>query len=113
MSANGETGLKRAIIDAVNATGLARVWNSPSGKARGNRIHMAPTGTADIVGYMLRGSCRGFFVGLEVKHPGAKRKPAQEAWAAELTSAGAVYGCVSTVLDAVAIVVSAYRRAVP
>lgn len=65
-----EGDIRKAIIDALNATGEVVCWITPSGKARGGKQRLAPTGTPDILGYTtLRHRAPGRLVGIEVKKP--------------------------------------------
>jgi hypothetical protein len=67
-----ETALKREIVDALNKTGLCRVWSTPSGKVqvRGGWMYLAPEGTPDVCGFARDGR----FVGIEIKVPKHKTK---------------------------------------
>lgn len=96
---NQETHLKRAIIDAINASGLARVWNSPAGVARVRRgyVHMAPRGTADISGHTRFGRA----VYLEVKLPKGVVSDEQTAFIAEAKRSGCIAGIVRSVGEAI------------
>lgn len=98
---NAETHLKRAIIQAVNASGLARVWNSPAGVARIRRgfVHMAPRGTADVSGHTRRGRA----VYLEVKLPSGKVSTEQERFIADARDWGCVASVVRSVDEAIAL----------
>lgn len=108
---NPETALKRAVIDAINATGLAVVWNSPVGAARRGRIRMAPKGTPDVIGYLRDGR----LLAIECKMPNDRtektRRESQQAWRDRAQSAGCVVGVVRSVAEAVAVVTQANGRA--
>jgi len=110
---NPETALKAAIIAAVNATGLAVVWNSPAGKvpARRGWVQLAPKGTPDIVGYMRDGR----LVAIEVKLPkdgtAAARRETQQAWRDRAAASGCVVGVARSVAEAVRVVTEAKGRA--
>lgn len=104
-----ETPLKAAILDALAAMGVV-AWNSPSGQARvrRGRVHMAPKGTPDIVGYLDGG---GRMLAIEVKVPGEEPKPHQAAWMDRARRAGVVVACAHSVAEAVAVVDAARRPA--
>jgi len=109
--AKGETGLKRAILDALNASGLVEAWNQPSGQHRVRRgfLHCAPKGSSDLCGYFLDGS--GRHLALEIKIPGEKAKPEQTAALERVIAAGGVGAVVCSVVEALAVVQREFRRA--
>jgi hypothetical protein len=96
-----EQDLTHAIIVAVNASRRASVQRTHSGRVKVKRgwMHLAKIGTADITGFMLDGSAR--FVALEVKLPGEKPTPEQEAYREEVMAAGGVHAVVRSVDEAV------------
>ena len=102
---NAETTLKKQILAALATIGVT-AWNSPSGLARRGRIHMAPTGTPDIIGYLPGGR----MLALEVKMPGKKPSVGQLEWIAKATSAGVASTVVRSVDDAVRFVTTAEAR---
>lgn len=97
------------MIDAINATRLAFVWRSQAGSIPlyGRYIQLAPNGCPDIVGWMLRGAKRGFFVGIEVKLPGKKASDVQEEWQQRLRDSGCIAAIAWSVPDAINIVKAA------
>lgn len=105
-----EQNIVKAVLDAINRSGLAKVWRNQSGivRTRGGFMHLAPKGSPDIVGYMLDGSAR--FVGIEVKkpkkdggHTNAEQVDAQAKWRDELIKAGAVWMQVTSADEALAV----------
>ena len=100
-----ESDLYRPIIDAAIASGLAVLWRNQSGKTkvRGGYMQLGPTGSPDLVGWMLRGPFPGRFVGLEVKKPREKPTEAQLEWQARIKASGGVAGVVETVGEAIRI----------
>lgn len=101
MKSKSETALKAAILAALARIGVV-AWNSPAGQIRARRgyVHLAPRGTADIVGYMPDGR----LVGLEVKLPNGRVSPEQEAWRERAARAGCVVAVVRSVAEAVDVV---------
>lgn len=63
------------IIEALRLVGVT-TWRSQSGRVKGGRMHLAPKGTPDLVGF----TCQGQFVGIEVKTPTGKMSAEQEQW---------------------------------
>ena len=96
-----EQDITRAIIAAVNATGLAEVWRNQSGTVRvkGGYMHHAHAGVADVVGFAARS---GLMVAIEVKKPGEVPTQAQTAFLERLRRAGGVAACVTSVAEALA-----------
>lgn len=89
-----EQDIVRAILEAVNASGLARVWRHHSGIVKVARgfMHLAPKGSPDIVGYALDS---GRFVGIEVKLPSKEKKhpervKLQQEWRDKINAAGGI-----------------------
>lgn len=105
-----ETPLVRAIIDTLNESRIATVWRNQSGALHGGRIHLAPEGTPDIVGF----DRRGVFVGLEVKAPGGRTKPDrlinQAMWRDRIRIAGGITAEVRSVEEAVSAVLAGSNR---
>ena len=95
-----EQRLTRAIIEAVNGTLRAHVWRHQSGRVRvrGGWMHLAPSGSPDIVGYM-RGT--GRFLGIEVKLPGELPTAIQVTWRDAIQKAGGIAAVVWSVDDAI------------
>ena len=105
-----ETELSRAIRDAL--TGLDYVWcmRINAGGYRGRMVG-APKGTSDLVAcvsvienhghYYAE---HGLFVALEVKLPGCKTSPAQDAFARRIRALGGVYEVVTSVDEALRVV---------
>ena len=93
---NPETSLTRDVIDALNLLPGFLVWRSQAGavKSRGGGwVHMAPAGTADVVG--LYGP-HGVFFGVETKntHRDACKCEtcvAQRAWGETVVARGGKY----------------------
>lgn len=106
-----ETDIKRAIVTAMNATGLCRVWSTPSGRVqvRGGWMSLAPEGTPDICGWARDGR----FVGVEVKVPGHKTKPERAAKQSQaqtdIRSAGGISGQVEDAASAVRLLSSHFN----
>lgn len=107
-----EQQLTRAIIDAVNASGLAYVWRSQAGglKVKGGYVELAPPGTPDVVGYTTRRHALGpgRFVGLEVKLPKGKLTEAQERFM--VSAYGGLLAVVRSVDDAIRLLTGAPLR---
>lgn len=110
---NPETALKAAVIEAINATGLAVVWSTPSGGIRvGARyIKLAPTGTPDILGYLRDGRLLAIECKTTTGRTDKIRAQLQQAWRDRAADAGCVVGVARTVAEAVAIVQGARGRA--
>jgi hypothetical protein len=106
-----EQDLTRSIIESVNASGLAHVWRNHPGMVKVRRawMHLAPKGSADIIGYLLDGSAR--LVGLEVKLPKEKPTELQDEWRARVLAAGGVAAIVRSVAEALDVLRAASRRA--
>jgi hypothetical protein len=101
-----EQHLTKAIITAVNATGLAFVWRSQAGrvKVRGGYMQLAPDGCPDVIGWMTRGASRAVFVGIEVKLPGEQPSPVQKEWHRWMRGYGCVVATAWSVADAIEVV---------
>jgi hypothetical protein len=93
-----ESEIQRQVIQAVNASGLARVWRTQSGTRSGGRMHLAPTGTPDIVGYTRFGR----FLGLEVKRPGKGPSKAQQDVGTAILASGGLWVVVASADSAIA-----------
>jgi len=108
-----ETALRAAIVDALNATGLVRVWSVHAGRVRvrGGWMHLSPVGTPDVCGYALRD---GRFIGIEIKVIGNRtakeRAEAQHDFQQDITKHGGIAGQVTSVTEAVALVSKALGR---
>lgn len=108
-----ETALRSAIVDALNATGLCRVWSVHAGlvKVRGGWMHLSPVGTPDVCGFTNAGT----FIGIEIKVEGNKtrreRAGAQAAFREDIARRGGITGVAMSVAEAIAIVASATGRA--
>lgn len=102
-----ETALRSAIVAALNATGLCRVWSVQCGRVRvrGGWMMLCPVGTPDVCGYLYRD---GRFVGIEIKVEGNRthkdRAAAQAKFQADIRAHGGVVGQVESVAEAVALV---------
>lgn len=105
---NGETPLKKAIVDAINATGLAKVWSVPSGRAKGGKIRLAPEGTPDVCGYQRRDG-RAVFV--EVKRPKGHRRESQVQFIQGARTSGCIAGFAESVQEAIDLILSASKEA--
>ena len=88
-----ESDLTQPCLAALRALGC-EVWRCQSGvvKVRGAWMHLAPKGTADMIGYMPGGR----FLAAETKasHKDAcacDSCEAQRVWGARLTAAGGLY----------------------
>jgi hypothetical protein len=98
-----ETPIVKAVIAAVNASGLAFVWRNQSGvvRAKGGYVHLAPNGSPDRVGFARA----GLFVGLECKVEGSKtekeRAGLQAEWRARIIAAGGIAGEVRNAAEAI------------
>jgi hypothetical protein len=109
-----ETALRSSIVDALNATGMCRVWSVHAGrvKVRGGWMHLSPVGTPDICGYAL-GS--GRFIGIEIKVAGNRtdkaRAAAQTAFQVHIATHGGISGQVESVAGAMALIRRALERA--
>lgn len=99
-----ETAIVRAIIDAVNASGIALVWRQNTGAAKatyGGRtrfIRFGVVGAADITGY-IRGSGRRLEI--EVKRPGGKTTASQDYYGRAINEGGALYFVAHSVEEAI------------
>jgi hypothetical protein len=75
-------------------------------------MHLAPSGTPDVVGFSLSG---GRFVGIEIKVAGNKtakdRAVAQRSFQQEIATAGGISGQVETIAEAIELVRTALGRA--
>jgi hypothetical protein len=102
-----ETALRSAIVYALNATGLVRVFSVTAGRVRvrGGWLHLCPVGTPDVIGFALRS---GRFVGIEVKVGGNKtdkvRAEKQRAFQADIAAHGGIAGQVDNVASAISLV---------
>jgi len=108
-----ETALRAAIVDALNATGLVRVWSVHAGRVRvrGGWMHLSPVGTPDVCGYALRD---GRFIGIEIKVPGNRtakeRAEAQREFQRQISTHGGISGQVTSAVEAVALLRNAIGR---
>jgi hypothetical protein len=108
-----EQPITRAVIDALNATHRAVVWRAQSGKVqvRGAWMYLAPEGTPDVLGFSL---LDGRMIGIEVKDPkgttNAARRAAQEAWRKQALAAGCIAGQVTSVDEALRLVLRPEER---
>jgi hypothetical protein len=108
-----ETAIRSAIVDALNATRLCRVWSAHAGivKVRGGWMHLSPEGTPDVVGF----SRSGIFIGIEIKVAGNKttkeRAAKQAAFREAIARAGGMTGVATSIGEAVAIVTAATHGA--
>jgi hypothetical protein len=89
--------LKLRGIPAVRVNGGGMYASGPGGRTRYVRFTSAP-GCADILAVLPPG---GRFAGIEVKGPGGKLTPAQEAFAAAVRKAGGVSLVVHSVSELV------------
>jgi len=82
-----ETDIQKSILLYLDAHDIT-AWRNNSGSVRvkGGYMHLSPTGTPDIVGYLPDGR----FLGIEVKRPGEDRTPAQVAFAINAEACGAL-----------------------
>lgn len=104
-----EKQIQTNIIQAINYSGKAYVWNVNAGKAKvrkGNKeymINLAPTGHSDIQGIRRRD---GKFIAIEVKRPTRKNKTteAQELFLEEIKNYGGVSGVATTPEEALEII---------
>jgi hypothetical protein len=95
-----ESDIVRQVIQVVNDSRLAYVWRCQSGTLLGGRVHLAPPGTPDIVGFRRRD---GRFVGLEVKVPGKKPSSEQLVAGQRIRDCGGLWGCVTSAAAALAL----------
>lgn len=99
----GETAIIASIVTVVNRTGEAFVWRNQSGivRVKGGFMHLAPSGSPDVVGWTRDGR----FVGFEVKVPNARtekgRAERQAEWRARIIAAGGVAAQVTGAMDAI------------
>ena len=104
-----ETDIKRATIDALNATGLCLVWSTPSGhiQVRGGWMSLAPEGTPDVTGIARDGR----FIGIEIKKPGGRTNKAradkQAKFQGHIARLGGISGQVESAAEAVTILLNA------
>ena len=94
-----EGQIQRAILDALPLLGVV-AWRTQSGTRSGGRMHLAPSGTPDIVGYRIRDAK---FIAIECKAPGGKPSPEQVAWLARAQASGVLCGIARGVDDVVRI----------
>ena len=99
-----ETDISLAIRKALNASGVAYVWREQAGTASSGRRQLAPPGTPDIIGWVRMGPNRGRMLGIEVKTPKGKARPAQIEWHAKASVDGVVCGFARSVAEAIVIV---------
>ena len=84
-------GLETDLVIWRNNVGQASHWDPGSGRTLRVVYGLAP-GSADLVGILAP---RGRLLALEVKRPGEKARPDQEAWLALVRSCGG-FACVVT-----------------
>lgn len=91
-----EADIQRACLEVLRLRGVW-AWRTNSGAVKvGKRlIRLAPPGTPDILA-LLPG---GRLLGVEVKRPGGKLRPTQEAWADAARMAGAAFLVVRDAAD--------------
>jgi len=104
-----ETELSRNIRDALTALDYVWCLRVNAGGYRGRMVG-APKGTSDLIACVERPMVSwerelvGVFVALEVKRPGGKTSPAQDAFARRIRALGGVYAVVTSVEDALEVV---------
>jgi hypothetical protein len=83
-----ETAVVREILEYLARRGIM-AWRCQSGIVRVKRgwMHLAPKGTADIVGVLPGGR----FLAVEVKTDDGDLEPSQVEWWARIIAAGALY----------------------
>lgn len=104
-----EKQLQSGIIEAINYSGLAWVWNVNAGRipietTRGRRMFQAaPAGHADIQGIRRKD---GKFVAIEVKLPNRRKNVTtlQENFLREVLSRGGVAGVATSHEEALSII---------
>ena len=91
-----ETDIQKAIVASCQRPNiwLMRV-NSGLAKMGKYAIHLAPAGTADIIGWRS-----GVFVAIEVKVPGEHPTKIQQEFLDKAAKAGCVVGCAHSVIEA-------------
>ena len=98
-----ETALMMQIRDALLATGRVLLWRNNTGKLKDRTgrwvTYGLGLGGADLVG-MLRPD--GRFLAVEVKIPGERPTPEQEAWHRAARAAGAIVVVAHSVTEALA-----------
>ena len=94
-----ETQLQREIIQFLQCLGIV-VWRTHSGTSMGGKMHHAPAGTPDIIGYLPGGR----MLALEVKLPGGVVSDAQANWLKHAKSQGVLCAVVRSPKDAADIV---------
>jgi hypothetical protein len=104
---SGETRIVNAIIKAVNASGYGCVWRNQAGTARSGRLHLAPTGTPDIVGCSKDGS----FIGLEVKTDTGKESKEQIEHRLKFQRWGGIACVVRSPKEAIEVIIRAVQSA--
>ena len=99
-----EGDLVRNIISALNIVGV-KAWRCQSGMVKVKRafMHLAPKGTPDVIGYVMRGPSAGRFVAVEAKLKGNKPAPEQLQWIADARVSGVLAGVAYSVDDALKI----------
>lgn len=99
--ANAESKLVTAILGALHLAFRDKVWfiriNAGAIKTGTRFIHLAPKGTADILGCVQP---TGRLVALEVKLPGEEPTAEQVQWANERRAQGAYTACVHSIQEA-------------
>lgn len=105
-----EVEIQQAILLALGARTDLRVWRNNVGVAvgaNGRPIRFGVPGSADICGLLAPS---GRFLGIEVKAPGGRLRPDQEAWGAMVQRFGGLYVVARSVEDAVRAVDAALKE---
>jgi hypothetical protein len=96
-----EAALTTAVLNALQQMPGVVAWrcNSGTAKVRGGWMHLAPNGTADVIGFASPG---GRFFGIELKvqggrHPHTKE---QQDWGAKVQKHGGIYILARSVAEA-------------
>jgi hypothetical protein len=87
-----ETALTAAVLNALERVPGVVAWRCNSGtvKVRGAWMHLAPRGTADVIGFVVP---NGRFFGIELKVQGGKHPHTkeQQEWGEKVVKHGGIY----------------------
>lgn len=104
---NPETAIQTAILEAVNASGLATLWRNSTGFDAQHRVKYGLCrGSADLIGITARGQ----FVAFEVKTPTGRATTEQRLFLALVARNGGLARIVRSVEDAMVAIREALKE---
>ena len=109
MTEQSETMIVARTLQAIGALPDVLAWRNNSGALvdrYGRLVRYGAVGSPDILAIV-----GGWFLGIEVKKPGARQAPQQRKWQAACESAGGVYVVIDEPAQALAIVDAMRGRA--